>query len=52
MFLLTSSVIPIPKSMSCLLILKLVKILSRIQFDLVDNVGQRLQSVIPGLALE
>ena len=49
-FLLRSSVIPIPKSMSCLLISKLVKVLSRIQIDLVDNVGHRLQAVIPGFS--
>lgn len=51
-FLLTSSVIPIPKPMAHLLILMLEKILHRIQFGLVGNVGHRLQSVIPGFSFE
>lgn len=51
-FLLLSCIISVPKPTACLLILMLEKILSVIHFDLVDNIGHRVHSVIPAFSFE
>lgn len=49
-FLLLSCIICLPQPITTLLVLMLGKILSIIHFDLVDNIGHRLQSVIAGFS--